>query len=276
MSDEDPFDALCTWVEAELDFATSHYNDSYLDRRIASRMRRSRTSTYEDYLELLQDDPEEQTALLDALSINVTGFFRNPDVWDGIRDILRSLSGTRDEIRVWCAACADGREPYSVAMVARDDDAIDGDAVTVLGTDISEPALETARTGVYRSTRTIDIDEQLRYLSEYTPFVSRDGSSFRIEDSVREAVEFRRHDLINDEPLSGFDVVICRNLFIYIDTEHKAVMLETISESLRQGGYLVIGKTETIPPSLRSDFEVSKGRLRIYKQSPAESPSQQA
>ena len=264
MTDEG-FTRVCEYVEDELQFATSHYNDSYLDRRISSRMRRTRTSSYDNYLTLLQEDPEEQEALLDSMSINVTGFFRNPEVWDGLRNVLARLTDERDSVAVWSAACADGREPYSVSMLALEDPDIDEQAVSVVGTDISEPALETAMSGVYRSSRTVDIDEQLSYLEDYERYVERRGRHFEISDAVAERVQFKRHDLINDHPLGPFDLVICRNLFIYIDTEYKEEMLETIGGSLREDGYLVIGKAETIPPDVRSGFSVEEGRLRIYQ-----------
>ncbi|MFA9425254.1 protein-glutamate O-methyltransferase CheR [Natronorubrum sp. A-ect3] len=258
------FDALLAYVEDELAFATSHYNDSYLDRRISSRMRRTQSETYTEYLDTLRANPDEQTALLEALSINVTGFFRNPDVWSGIREVLQSLSDANDTVRVWSAACADGREPYSVAMLAHDDPLIDESAVTILGTDISEPALETAKSGVYEASRTIDLDEQLGFLDDYTRYVDRDGNTFRLKDDVKRNVTFERHDLINDEPKTGFDLVICRNLFIYIDNEYKQSMLRTIARSIRRNGVLVIGKAETIPPTLKSAFTVRDSRLRIY------------
>ncbi|WP_247731677.1 CheR family methyltransferase [Halovivax limisalsi] len=264
MSDE-AFDAICSFVESDLGFATSHYNDSYLDRRISSRIRRTNSEGYEAYADLLRSDPDEQTALLDSFSINVTGFFRNPDVWDGVRSVLRSLSASNETVHVWSAACADGREAYSLAMLARDDPEIDESSVYVLGTDISDPALETARQGVYRRTRTTDIDDQLSYLETYEDYVECEDDCVRIRPTLSETVRFERHDLINDEPKSGFDLVICRNLFIYIDPAYKESMLETIARSLRPGGYLVIGKAETIPPSLKATFTIHDGRLRIYR-----------
>ncbi|WP_408959144.1 CheR family methyltransferase [Natrinema sp. 74] len=263
--DDDTFSDLLAFVEDELSFATSHYNDSYLDRRVSSRMRRTQNESYESYLATLRSDSDEQEALLEALSINVTGFFRNPDVWSGLRAVLRRLTATTEPVRVWSAACADGREPYSLAMLARDDPEIDGASVYVLGTDISEPALETARNGIYEESRTIDLDEQLSFLDDYHRYVDVDGRTYRVRDNVRRNVRFQRHDLINDAPKSGFDLVVCRNLFIYIDNAYKESMLETIARSLRPAGYLVIGKAETIPPNLKSAFAVRDARLRIYQ-----------
>ncbi|SDQ47180.1 CheR family methyltransferase [Natronobacterium texcoconense] len=262
---DDSFEELLSFVETELQFATSHYNDSYLDRRVSSRMRRTGSDSYEEYLSVLRDDPDEQEALLEAMSINVTGFFRNPDVWAGIAGVLETLSDENRNVNVWSAACADGREPYSLSMLAHDVDGIDESRVDVLGTDISEPALETARDGVYEESRTVDMDDQLSFLDDYTRYVDRDDRTYRIEDDIQDLVSFERHDLINDDPKSGFDLVVCRNLFIYIDNEYKRSMLEVIAESLRPNGYLVIGKAETIPPTLKSAFSVHDARLRIYQ-----------
>ncbi|MFA9415487.1 protein-glutamate O-methyltransferase CheR [Natrinema sp. HArc-T2] len=263
--DDGAFTDILTFVEDELAFATSHYNDSYLDRRVSSRMRRTQCETYEAYFEKLRANSDEQKALLEALSINVTGFFRNPDVWSGIRTILRRLSETNGTVRVWSAACADGREPYSLSMLAHDDPQIDDSSIAVLGTDISEPALETARKGVYEESRTVDLDDQLSFLDDYHRYVDVDERTFRISNEIKRNVRFRRHDLINDGPKSGFDLVVCRNLFIYIDNAYKESMLETIARSLRPDGYLVIGKAETIPPTLKSAFTVCEARLRIYQ-----------
>jgi len=262
---DDPFERLTEFVEAEMSFATSHYNDSYLDRRFSSRMRRTGSEDYAAYLDKLRSDADEQQELLDALSINVTGFFRNPDVWDGVRDVLRELSNDGGRVHVWSAACADGREPYSLAMLARDDPRIDDEAVTILATDINESALSTAREGRYESTRTVDVAEQLEYLSNYHRYVEVDGDRFEMRDGVRDMVSFERHDLINGEPKSGYDLVLCRNLFIYIDNEYKQPILQTIARSLCANGHLVIGKAETIPPQLKSAFEVVDGRMRIYR-----------
>ncbi len=270
MSD-DAFRSILSYVESDLGFATSHYNDSYLDRRISSRIRRTDSDSYEAYDELIRTDSDEQEALLDSLSINVTGFFRNPDVWGGIRSVLATLSERNDSVHVWSAACADGRESYSLSMLAHADPQIDESSLYVLGTDISENALETARNGVYEQSRTTDIHEQLSFLDDYEDYVDcRDDGTFHVGSEVREGVSFERHDLINDEPKSGFDLVICRNLFIYIDPAYKAPMLETIGHSLQPDGFLVIGKAETIPPQLKSAYSIHDGRLRIYQFDPAE------
>ncbi|WP_134671938.1 CheR family methyltransferase [Halorussus marinus] len=264
MSD-DAFDRLLRYVEDELDFATSYYDNAYLDRRVSSRMRRTDCEEYGAYHELLREDEDEREALLDAFSVNVTSFFRNPDVWAEIRSVLRSLSAENRRVRLWSAACSDGREPYSLAMLALDDPEVDESKVEITATDIDPEILAAARRGVYQSTRTTDIDEQLAPLEEYERYVEPDDGRFEVADVVKDLVSFERHDLINGDPKSDFDFVVCRNLFIYIDAEHKLPILDTVSKSLRKGGYLVIGKTETLPEQLKPCFEPVARRLRVYK-----------
>jgi chemotaxis protein methyltransferase CheR len=259
------FDDLLRYVEAELGFATSHYNDSYLDRRVNARMRRTGAESYAEYLDQLAADDSEGERLLDALSINVTSFFRNPPMWEVLRSVLRTLSAERRRTSVWSAACSDGREAYSLAMLAADDPEVDESRVSITATDISEPALEKAREAVYRSTRTTDIAEEIAPLSDHEPYLLRREDRFEVRPAVRMLVDFRRHDLIRDEPIGEFDLVLCRNLFIYIDPEFKEPILSTIDSSLADGGYLVIGMAETLPPEYRGRFEPVANRSRVHR-----------
>ena len=259
------FYELLEYVEEELGFASSHYNDSYLGRRFNARMRRTGSDSYGEYLERLVSDEPEGDRLLDALSINVTSFYRNPRMWVALRSVIRTISAERRRVRLWSAACSDGREPYSLAMLALDDPEIDESRVSITATDISEPALEAARAGVYRSTRTTDIAEELSPLSNYEPYLDRSEDRFEVDPAVRRLVDFRRHDLIRDEPMGTFDLVMCRNLFIYIDPEYKDPILSTIDSSLAEGGYLVIGMAETLPPEYRDEFESVAHRCRIHR-----------
>lgn len=259
------FDRLLDVLEDDLEFTSSHYNDAYLGRRIDARMRRVGIDGYDGYGERLRADGEERAALLDSLSINVTGFFRNPSVWDGIREALRAVSDGPGPTRVWSAPCADGREPYSLAMLALDDPGIDSRRFEVLATDISEPSLEVAREGVYTASRTRDIEAELDPLSDHGRYLERDGDRFTVRKRVRDLVRFERHDLIRDGPKTGIDLALCRNLLIYIDGQHKASVVGTVLDSLDPGGYVVIGKTETVPAACADRLAPVDKRLRIYR-----------
>jgi chemotaxis protein methyltransferase CheR len=259
------FDRLLDYISTELEFESDYYNRSYLDRRVTARMRRTDTGDYAAYRSLLEENDGEREALLDSLSINVTEFFRNPPMWEALRPVLRDLTAEHRTVNVWSAPSSDGREPYSLAMLALDDDEIDADRLDVLGTDIDRDALRRARRGVYHTSRTTDIAEELEPLSSYRPYVERDGDRFEVRDGVKELVTFERHDLIRGRPKSDFDLVLSRNLLIYIATEYKREIVETIADSLRPGGYLVVGMTETLPRETKPAFEAVDKRHRLYR-----------
>jgi chemotaxis protein methyltransferase CheR len=259
------FDSLLEFIEAELDFESGFYNDSYLDRRITARMRRTDHDDYASYKRLLEREEEEQEKLLDSLSINVTGFFRNPEAWEKLRLVLRELTDRHRTVNIWSAPCADGREPYSVAMLALDDPEVSTRNLSILGTDINPDILEAARNGVYETSQTTDIEEELEPLDDYSAYIDRDEDRFEVRDRVKNLVTFEQHDLIRGDSKDGFDLVLCRNLLIYIDSSFKTPIFRTIRGSLAENGHLMIGMTETLPTDLRDEFEPAYKQHRIYK-----------
>lgn len=262
---DEAFEDLLAYIERKLDFESGFYNDSYLDRRITARMRRTDVEEYDAYQQLLASDDEEKEALLDSLSINVTGFFRNPDAWEKLRPVLRELTEDNRRVRIWSAPCADGREPYSLAMLALDDSEINERRVEITATDINADILEEAREGVYETSQTSDIAEELEPLDDYEPYIDREENQFSVRDQVKDLISFEQHDLIRGDEKTDFDLVLCRNLLIYIDSSFKVPIFETIRGSLREDGYLMIGMTETLPTECRNDFEPVYKQQRIYR-----------
>ncbi|ESS08379.1 MAG: MCP methyltransferase, CheR-type [uncultured archaeon A07HN63] len=262
------FGRVIKHIQDEVDFEPEYYNEDYLDRRITARMRRHDVEEYDEYLDVLQTDSREKEALMDSLTINVTNFFRNEEMWEALRPVLRELTDDQRRVDVWSAPCADGREPYSVYMLSKDDRRIDEDSLSVVGTDISDEALEHAKAGTYETTRTTDIGEELDLLDRPEKYVEIVDEEFTVKKPIRDEITFERHDLIQDGPRRNCDLVFCRNLLIYIDTAFKDPIFETLTDSLREGGYLVIGMTETIPESLRDDFDPVNKRCRIYEYTP--------
>ena len=265
MTGETSFQGVLRQIDDTVPFEPGYYNESYLDRRITARMRRRDTESHAEYERLLREDDGERQALMDALTINVTEFFRNRDMWDVLRDVLRERTSEQRRVRVWSAPSADGREPYSVAMLACDDPEIDESRLSVLGSDISEEALDNARAGVYHTTRTTDIAAELAPLSDPDRYVERDGDSFRVRPAVKRLVDFETHDLISDGARDPFDVVLCRNLLIYIDVDHKGALFDTLEASLADDGVLVLGMTESIPPDRSDRYEPIDKRRRVFR-----------
>lgn len=265
VADHRGFERVIKYIADTVEFEPGYYNDAYLSRRITARMRRCKAENYDSYLRVLKHDEDERELLLDSLTVNVTNFFRNPEMWEALRPVLRDLTTGYRRVTAWSAPCADGREPYSMAMLAKDDPDIVARRLSITGTDIDRTALRSARRGEYETTRTTDIGSELAPLSEAATYVDQDGDQFRVRDTVKRMVDFERHDLIRDGAKSGFDLVMCRNLLIYIDSEHKQSIFDTITDSIRDGGYLVIGMTESLPPASRSAFTPVDKRRRIYQ-----------
>ena len=266
--EDEGFGRVIRHIQDEVEFEPEYYNTDYLDRRITARMRRQEVEEYDEYLEILQSDSREKESLMDSLTINVTNFFRNQEMWEALRPVLRDLTDDNRRVRVWSAPCADGREPYSVSMLARDDRQIDDDRLTIVGTDISDEALENAREGTYETTRTTDIGEELSLLDDPKRYVDVEDNTFTVKPEIRDDIRFERHDLIQDGSRRNCDLVFCRNLLIYIDSEFKIPIFKTLTDSMQEGSYLVIGMTETIPQELRDEFEPVNKRCRIYQYTP--------
>ena len=265
MTGRTAFEGVLQQITDTVPFEPGYYNESYLDRRITARMRRRDTDSHAEYERLLREAPDERESLMDALTINVTGFFRNPEMWEVLREVLRELTAEQRRVRVWSAPCADGREPYSLAMLACDDAEIDEGRIEVLGSDISEEALDNARDGVYHTTRTTDIAEELAPLSDPDRFVEREDDAFRVRSAPRRLVSFETHDLIRDGARDPFDVVLCRNLLIYIDVDHKGALFDTLEASLTDRGVLVVGMTESVPPERSDRYEPIDKRRRVFR-----------
>lgn len=252
----------------------AQYRPRYLERRIATRLQALGLATYRQYASRLDDDPGEYAKLLDALTISVTQFFRDPSVFELFQnEIVPSLIGPesarrRPVVRAWSAGCATGEEAYSVAMAllsGAGNEATRRPIVQVVGTDIDEAALETARRAEYPIAQLEQIPEAERRL-----YVDVLGDRFRIRPEVTEHVRFEYLNLFEGRLPRVADVVFCRNVFIYFNREEQERMLATFWDCLAKGGYLVLGRSERLAPALAKRFEAVSVRERIYRK-PAES-----
>jgi len=268
-NNENGFVSVIEHIQKEVNFEPEYYNEAYLKRRISARMRRQGVETYSEYLTVLEEDGDEKEQLLDSLTINVTNFFRNEGMWEDLRDVLATLTSKNRSVKIWSAPCADGREPYSAYMLALDDNRVNDSRISVLGTDISDDALEHARKGVYKTTRTTDIGEELGLLNNPEKYVTVESDTFTVKPEIRREITFENHDLVQDGPKENYDLVFCRNLLIYIDTKYKMPVFETLIKSLKPNGYLVVGMTETLPHEIRSDFTPVSNKHRLYQYTPA-------
>ncbi|MEO6878923.1 MAG: protein-glutamate O-methyltransferase CheR [Gemmatimonadaceae bacterium] len=269
MTETSPGDflALTRKISIERGFRCASYKEKCLRRRVAVRMRARGVNTYSEYARVLDADDSEYERLLDVLTINVTKLFRNWDVYASLAENVVPHLWRRDDrmIRVWSAGCSSGDEVYSLAVLFHRFAAVEGDLarigrVRILGTDIDRQCLAAAERGEFVEADFADTPATLRerYFSDAAPFT--------ILPAIRPLVRFERRDLLSDSAPSGsHDLVVCRNVMIYFDRDTQEALFEKFYDALAPGGFLVLGKVETLLGVARTRFAAVDARERIFR-----------
>ena len=228
---------------ARVDF--SGYKESTVWRRILRRMVSNRVNTMEEYLLLTEKNPDELNQLCKEILISVTSFFRDPKAFEALREPLANILASKspnDEIRIWVAGCATGEEAYSVAILLAEllGPALAEFRIQIFSTDIDLNAMAVARRGVYPDSALSEVPAELR--ERY--FIHREDS-YEVTKSIRDMVVFARQDLAQDPPFLRLDLITCRNVLIYFQSNLQDQVLATFHYALRAGGLLFLGKSET-------------------------------
>ncbi len=265
MTDDDlAYGTLFGKLEREHGFQGTLYRQKCLRRRVAVRMRARGARDVADYAALLDSDPEESDRLLRSLTINVSKFFRNPTTWDVIRrEVLPDLLGRRGSLLLWSAGAAAGEEAYSLAILVTE---LLGERrlaqwrrIRVIGTDIDTPSLETARSGRYSDCALSETPPDL--LSRWF----KPGRGWELCEGLRSRVQFLQHDILSNPPTFEADLILCRNLLIYLDRPAQEVVFRRLTEVLKPRGYLVLGRVESLAATSRPLFEVVDAGERVYR-----------
>jgi two-component system CheB/CheR fusion protein len=243
-----------------------HYKTPTILRRLLRRMALLQISTADVYIAYLEKHPEEVINLHNDLLIHVTRFFREPDSFEALaKDVLpEMLDSTRTSFRAWVAGCATGEEAYSLAMVLLEavDDRAGELSVQIFGTDVSDTAVDFARHGLYPMAILNDVSpERLR------KFFTKTDGGYRVTKVVRDLCVFARQDLTRDPPFSRLDLVCCRNVLIYMDSNLQRKLLTVFHYALKPSGVLLLGHAETIGHTSEL-FSVMNKKHRIYRKSP--------
>lgn len=238
------------------------YKDRCLRRRIAVRMRACGARTLTEYAAVLERRPEEIERLLATLTINVTQFFRNPSAWERLR---RELAIGPRGFTAWCAGCATGEEPYSLAMILADTweqpPGSRGGPVRVDATDVDAACLDVARAAWYAEAAFGEAPPDL--VRRWT--VAEAGGR-RIDGLARAMVTVGRHDLGRDRPPGPpYDLVVCRNVVIYFERNAQERLFTVFADALRPDGLLLLGKVELLYGPARARFATVDGAERIYR-----------
>ncbi len=241
------------------------YRKAMLLRRIRRRMGLCHHDQLDEYCRYLQATPDEVNALAKDLLIGVTEFFREPEAWQALTEqVLRPLVAAKQpdqSIRAWVPGCATGEEAYSLGMLLLDQETVQRrrGKVQIFATDINKEALEYARAGSYPNNIADTVTAE--YLER---FFHRAESAYQVNKELREAVLFAPQNLISDSPFSHMDIVCCRNLLIYMEPELQRKIIQLFHFALNPGGYLFLGKSESVGQNTDL-FEPVSQKWRIYR-----------
>ncbi|HEX3654779.1 MAG TPA: chemotaxis protein CheB [Pirellulales bacterium] len=242
----------------------SQYKQPTIKRRLQRRMALHKFSTAEQYLRYLQQNAGEVKLLYQDMLINVTRFFREPDSFEALRKVafakILENRGTEGPIRVWVPGCSTGEEPYSLAITLLEylGDQASSVPIQVFATDVSEAAIQTARTGTYPASIADDVSP-----ARLLRFFSKVDGNYRISKAVRDMCVFARQDVTRDPPFSRLDLIACRNVLIYLGPSLQKRLMSVFHYALRAQGFLMLGSAESVGP-LADLYKVVDKRHRIY------------
>ncbi|MHA1541672.1 MAG: CheR family methyltransferase [Candidatus Hodarchaeales archaeon] len=240
------------------------YKQNYFFRRLHARMHKTNTQSYADYFKLLKSDSNEFNLLLASFSINVTRFFRDKELFLALeKEVLAGLFKDRkNPVRIWSAGCCTGPEPYSLAMLISNIQEKENIRRTyLLATDINLKFLREAKEGIFLSDSLKEVD-QSRIQRFFRPIGT---GEFRVVPEIRQMVTFQQHDLRTAPPASNFDLIMCRNVLIYFSRGESNEFFKRFLSVLKPNGYLILGKCEILPQTIKDNFIVMDTRNRIYK-----------
>jgi two-component system, chemotaxis family, CheB/CheR fusion protein len=243
---EKDYEELLEYLRANRGFDFTGYKRASLIRRISKRMTDIQVQSVPDYVDYLEVHPDEFGLLFNTILINVTSFFRDTPAWEYVAsDIIPSIaesSGDR-QIRVWSAGCASGEEAYSLAILLAEHFGPDEmrRRVKIYATDVDDEALLAARQAAYTSRALEPVKEEWR-----EKYFEQVGARFVFRADLRRSIIFGRHDLVQDAPISRLDLLVCRNVLMYLNAETQAKVVSNLHFAVKDTGYLFLGHAEML------------------------------
>ena len=262
---EAEFTAITELLRDRCQFDLGQYKDRCIRRRIAKRLRLCKVTDFPSYLKQLEVDRDELDTLLASISIHVSQFFRNPDTFRILEQKVlpdlcrRARAAGRTELTLWSAGCATGEEAYSLALLVDDLNATDLD-IRILATDISDPVLETARSGRFDATRMTEVPAEA-----IEKYFRPENGRYQLIERVRDKVEFLRHNIMTASDYPVVDLVLCRNVLIYFTRPEQERILSRFAAALPEHGALILGRSETMADNIRCYYHSEFPVERVYR-----------
>lgn len=264
------FELFRTFIYQKAGISLSDKKKTLVQGRLSKRIRKLGLSSFREYYDIVVDDRsgEELTLLIDAISTNVTSFFREQGQWEYLKENLQEiLRGKKDKrLRIWSAACSSGEEPYSIIMFLRENmNDFDSWDIKILATDISNQILSKAQRGEYEEKHIDGLPRQIM-LKYFDKSSSKDrGNVYKIKKYLRDKILFRTFNLIYGDFnifRSKFDIIFCRNVMIYFDATSQKKLVSEYAKLLNRGSLLFIGHSESLT---RNKEEFKLIRSSIYE-----------
>jgi chemotaxis protein methyltransferase CheR len=246
------FDRICQLVREHTGIALTEAKRQMVYGRLARRLRTLRLASFTDYVELLERaEPLELQEFTNAITTNLTSFFRESHHFEYLADqVLPRVAehaGAAGRLRIWSCACSTGEEPYSIAMVLREQQSLLGSIdVKVLATDLDSNVLATGAAGVYPDERIKDLSK-IRASEFFRQGAGEHQGSVKVAPALRQLITFKQLNLMQEWPMRGpFDVIFCRNVVIYFDLETKRRLFERMAQLQPPGAILFLGHSESL------------------------------
>ena len=256
---------------SQVDFVD--YKVATIRRRILRRMSINQIADLADYVKLLHRNPQEVEGLYRDVLINVTSFFRNPEVFESLREVVYPKilldRPASDPVRVWVPGCSTGEETYShaISLVEVLSDLRIEVPVQIFGTDLSDTAIQKARVGIYKENVANEVSEvRLRRFFHKVP------GGYQISKTIRDMCVFARQNVFSDPPFSRMDLISCRNVLIYLSPVLQKRVIPIFHYALKQGGFLLVGHTEGLLGAGAEIFELVERKSKIYQKKSVPSP----
>ena len=220
------------------------YKEKQMKRRLTSLVERNGFSSFMDFFRATLKDRYLYQTFINYLTINVSEFYRNPNQWEILKDVIFPMiidrKGSIERIKIWSSACSTGDEPYTLVMILSNFFPLS--KIRIIATDIDLAAIEKAKQGLYPSRSIKDLPKE--YLSQY--FVRISDETYKISDDIKRCVEYRQLNLLRDPYPQEVDLIVCRNVLIYFTEEAKTQIYKNFNRSLTENGILFLGSTEQI------------------------------
>ncbi len=258
---EEHLPEICDLLQQATGHDFRHYRQAFVARRVERRMGFTHVLNLQDYLELIRVHSDELQLLFQDLLVGVTQFFRDPASWEALGGALLEMLRGGGSLRIWSAGCATGEEAYSVAMLVLElleANHLKAD-VKVLATDIDEEALAVARSGAYG----LHLQHQVSP-ERLARFFTSTGEGYRVSREVRQICQFSQHNLVTDPPFVEIDLVLCRNVLIYLSPALQQKLVPLFHYALRGGGHLLLGSSETLGDS-SALYQLVSDQARLYR-----------